>query len=105
MALMPYPPGMRDEFDYFAHRRSLLNSSAAVRGIVEYHAYCAWVRYWVYGSDRAGATTVLEQTPWWPMLIQKGHVTYWHRMIRDAARDGEVAEMQQEADGNCRAVR
>jgi hypothetical protein len=105
MALMPYPPGMRDEFDWFAHRRVLSNSSGAVRGAVEYHAYCSWVRYWVSGADRAGATAVLEQTPYWPMLLQRGHVTYWHKKITNAAREGDVVTMRREATLNCRAVR
>jgi hypothetical protein len=104
MAQTPYPPGTADHFDWYGHRRSLMNSLLAVQGSVEYRAYCLWVRYWVYGADRAGATAVLEQTPYWPLLLRNGHVTYWNKKIKNAARVGDVATMRQEADTNCTRV-
>jgi hypothetical protein len=107
MARMPYPPGMRDEFDYFAHRRNLTNSSSAVRGSVEYHAYCAWVRYWLSGPDRAGAAAVLAHVAYWPLMRRPGdHRPAWFQlMIARSARKGDEARMRHEATTNCRVVR
>ena len=107
MARVPYPPGVRDEFDYFARRRAMLNSSAAVRASVEYHAYCSWVRYWVSGADRAGAAAVLAHVPYWPLIRRPDNhrPPAFQKMIAAAARDGDEARMRYEATTNCRAVR
>jgi hypothetical protein len=103
MAKVPFPPGVRDEFDYFAHRRTLLYSAVAVRGAVQYHAYCAWVRYWVNGADRAGATAVLVHVPYWPLMRQgkPRRPSWFYRMIARVARAGDEARMRQEATTNC----
>jgi hypothetical protein len=102
MAQMPYPPGMSDRFDW---RRNAwkFKTVLELRGSVEYHAYCTWVTYWVRGADRPGATAVLAETPYWPLLRRPGdhRPTYWHNKIATAAREGDMAVMRQEALANC----
>jgi hypothetical protein len=102
MVQVPYPPGMSDHYDWFAHRGSIVHTSAAVQANVEYRAYCMWITYWVRGADRAGAAAVLEQTPHWPMLRQKdNHLTYWQNKIQTALRKHDTAVLRAEAVGGC----
>jgi hypothetical protein len=106
MARTPYPPGMSDHFDFFAHRGNLQNNVLSVYHAVEAHAYCLWIQYWVRGADRASATAVREQTPYWP--TQRGdddRLTYWQRKIVTAARTGDVGVIQAEANASCSEVR
>lgn len=106
MAQTPYPPGMSDHFDFLGNKVNFRNNVLAIYASVEGHAYCFWVRYWVHGADRASATAVLEQIPYWPTQRGKDNsLTYWQVKILTAARTGDVKEMQAEANASCSRVR
>jgi hypothetical protein len=100
MAQTPYPPGVRDPLDWSDATLDIHNTFD-VQSTIEYRAYCFWVKYWVNGADRAGATAVLEQTPYWPTMRRNDRPKYWQKKIWNAAREGDAAAMRQEVRVNC----
>jgi hypothetical protein len=100
-AQTPYPPGTSDHFDWVKNAWKF-RTTLALQGSVEYRAYCLWVKYWVTGNDRAGATAVLDQYSEWP--TQRQQPVYWQRKIQTAARNGDVTVMRQEAGASCSRV-
>jgi hypothetical protein len=94
---------MSDRYDWKRNAwqiRTMLELQAPV----QYHAYCLWVRYWVTGADRAGATAVLAHVPYWPGIRRPDthRPPYWQLKIAAAAREGDTATMRQEAGANCK---
>jgi hypothetical protein len=104
-ARTPYPPGMGDAFDWAAPAAVVADTRRAVQQMVEYRAYCLWLRYWIAGSDRAGATAVLTDVPRWPTQRQTDppEVEFQARIVA-AAQAGDVAAIQHEVDLNCTSV-
>jgi hypothetical protein len=108
MAQTPYPPGMRDDFDWAAtpsNPRSMesINFPKDVEFLVEYRSYCLWLKYWLAGADQAGAAAVIADIPRWPTQRQAdGHEAGYQRAIQAAVRDGDVAPVRREVELNCR---
>jgi hypothetical protein len=100
MERIPYPPGVRDRFDW-ARRTYSINYSDDLEQLAEYRSYCLWLRYWLAGTDRAGAAAVIAEVPRWPM--QRRSVI--HRAILTAVRDGDVAPIEREVAANCSGAR
>jgi hypothetical protein len=109
MARTPYPPGLRDGFDWAAtprdpHDMSSINYRDEVQRLVEYRSYCLWLRFWIRSQDvpdaLAGADTVLAQVPQWPTQRTDDYA----RKIARAAQVGDAATIQHELDLNCRGV-
>jgi hypothetical protein len=96
MARIPYPPGARDRFNWHRHAPNL-HFSSEVERLAEFRSYCLWLRYWLAGADRAGATAVLAEVPRWPgerrSVIQ--------RSIFTALRDGDVRRITREIALSC----
>ena len=78
-AQVPYPPGMRDRFDWAATPADPrdMGSVTALRDVqlmLQYRARCLWARFWLraHGAGSEGvteaATTVLAQSARWPAL-------------------------------------
>jgi hypothetical protein len=104
MAQTPYPPGMSDHFDWRAHGYGL-NHAAEVQRMVEYRAYCLWLKYWLTGTDRAGAAAVLAEVPSWPTQRQTDkYESSFQREIQAAVEGGDVVRVKREADLNCQRV-
>lgn len=109
-ARTPYPPGMRDDFDWAAtpadpQSMGSINFIADAQSLVEYRAYCLWLRYWVsaQGSPDAlgGANAVLADIPSWP--TRRASDGYIERVIA-AARRGDAAPVRHEIALNCAGV-
>jgi hypothetical protein len=109
-ARTPYPPGMRDHFDWAAtpadpSAMSSINFRADVQALVEYRAYCLWLKYWLSGADMAGAASVIADIPSWPTRRQTD--AYELRVqgaIQTAVRTGDAAPVRREVELNCRGV-
>jgi hypothetical protein len=99
MSRTPYPPGVRDPFGWAGARD--INTVFELQSMIEYRAYCFWVKFWVGGTDRAAATAVLEQTQYWPTMRHNDRPRYWQKKIWNAAREGDAATMRQEVRVNC----
>jgi hypothetical protein len=102
-ARTPYPPGMRDAFDWAS--TTDVRYRVDVQRLVEYRAYCVWLKFWLTGSDRAAATVVIGEIPRWPTQRESDrHESAFQRGIVDAARAGDTARIAREVDTNCRGV-
>jgi hypothetical protein len=106
---MPYPPGLRDRFDWAAtpsdpSAAGAINYRAEVQRMVEYRAYCLWLRYWVSAQGDAGALraadAVLDLVSRWPTQRGDAHAA----KIAAAARAGDVGAVKWELELNCHGV-
>jgi hypothetical protein len=76
-----------------------------VQRLVEYRAYCLWLRYWLSAQGQEAevrsAAAVIADVPHWP--TQRRSDDYARGIIAAAAR-GDVLPVQREVDINCRGV-
>jgi hypothetical protein len=109
-ARTPYPPGVRDGFDWAAtpadpQSMASIDFHADVQSLVEYRSYCLWLKYWLAGEDTAGAAAVIADVPRWPTRRQTDpYELEVQARIQAAVRDGDVAPIQREVALNCRGL-
>ncbi len=102
IAQTPYPPGMRDRLNYAGRPREL-NHAVEIQSLVEYRSYCLWLKYWLTGTDRPGATAVIAEFPQWPTQ-RRSNKTAYSRGIVTAAREGDAPRIRREVALNCQGV-
>jgi hypothetical protein len=112
MARTPYPPGMRDGYDWGSPSAPLSSMNvgpSTLQSVVEYRSYCLWLKYWLAAQGvpaaEQGAAQVIADVFHWP--TQRQTDPYELTVQADkltAVQAGDVAPIRREVDLNCRSV-